>query len=107
MPINCRLAARELRFIAARVPLDDGLELGARRLGLSEVVQRHAFLQARRRHLVAFGKEVDHFVEFINRHFQLLLGVVGFADPVLGVIGHLAGRVGLDVLAELADGHCR
>ena len=33
----------------------------------------------------------------------MFLGVKGFANPVLGVIGHLAGRIGLDILAEFAD----
>src|SRR5262249_35179956 len=38
------------------------------------------------------------------RFIEILFRVKALADPILGVIGHLAGRIGLDILAELAYG---
>ena len=83
--------------------VDHVLELDDRLGFLPELQERVSLLQERRRRLVALGEVLQQAIEVGDRLVVLLLSVVGFADPVLRVVGEVGRRIRLKVLLEALD----
>src|SRR4029078_5552067 len=94
---------RQPRFPGIGIALDEILErlLGLRRLLESLIAQRQ--LVEGRRHLVTLGKRSLHLRVLGFRAVEHRLREVALTHSILRVVGQIAGRIALHVVAEFLE----